>query len=76
MAGGDMKASIEDKAGRLQGLLLNWVLPIGVAFTLIRIWWGVSQGWERGAVFTVVLLVCAYFIGRSFYHFSRKQFRK
>lgn len=67
---------VEHGAAKLQGLLLNWLLPIASVFTLIGIWIGVSKGWERGAIVNVIIIVCAYFVARSFYHFSRKQFRK
>ncbi len=68
--------TLEEKAGQLQHLLLNWLLPIASVVTLISIWIAVSRGWERGSIVNVVILICAFFIARSFYHFSKKQFSK
>lgn len=70
------ESNLPEPAAKLNNLLMNWLLPIAAAISLIMIWIGVARGWERGPITNVIILVASFFVLRSFYHFFRRQFSK
>lgn len=70
------ESNLPEPAAKLNNLLMNWLLPIAAAISLIVIWIGVARGWERGPITNVIILVAGFFVLRTFYHFFRRLFSK
>lgn len=69
-------SNLPKPAAKLNSLLMNWLLPIAAAISLVVIWISVARGWERGPIVNVIILVAIFFVIRSFYHFFKRQARK